>query len=172
MTRRGTAAAPGPIPRVLLDELALAQTNKTTRGGEPIVLLTHSMGGQIAYDAVTSFLPAANSNIKVDFWCATASQVGFFEELNMFIASSPDFSKASGKRTPVGKAHLEHWWNLWDRNDIISFTTHGIFADGIDDEEYWSGTSLAAAHGSYLERPSFYRRFADKLKAVFPPRGS
>jgi hypothetical protein len=90
----------------------------------------------------------------------------------MFIASSPDFSKASGSRTPVAKTNLDRWWNLWDRNDIISFTTAGIFADGIDDEEYWSGTSLAAAHGGYLERPSFYRRFADKLKAAFPSRGS
>lgn len=171
MTRRGIAAAPGQIPRVLMEELVLAQTNKEARGGEPIVLLTHSMGGQIAYDVLTSFLPAAHSGIKVDFWCATASQVGFFEELNMFLASVPTFSKATGQPAPVPNVHLVHWWNVWDRNDIISFTTTGIFAKGIDDEEYWSGMSLAAAHGGYLERPSFYRRFADKLKTVFPPRG-
>lgn len=166
MTRRGSPAAPGPIPTLLMDELTLAQTNKEARGGEPIVLLTHSMGGQIAYDVLTSFLPAAQSRIKVSFWCATASQVGFFEELNMFLASSATFSKATGNATPITNTNLDHWWNLWDRNDIISFTTKGIFADGIDDEEYWSGTSLAAAHGGYLERPSFYRRFADKLRAA------
>ncbi|HVQ07429.1 MAG TPA: hypothetical protein VMS43_03245 [Allosphingosinicella sp.] len=166
MTRRGTAAVPGPIPRVLMDELVRAQANKEARGGEPIVLLTHSMGGQIAYDVLTSFLPASQSHTKVDFWCATASQVGFFEELNMFLASSSSFSKATGKPTPVVRTNLDHWWNVWDRNDIISFTTKGIFASGIDDEDYWSGMSLAAAHGGYLERPSFYRRFAGKLKAV------
>ena|ERR1700730_15938576 len=55
VTRRGSAAAPGTIPSVLLNELAMAQTNKDARGGEPIVLLTHSMGGQIAYGVVTSF---------------------------------------------------------------------------------------------------------------------
>ena len=136
------------------------------------MLLTHSMGGQIAYDVVTSFLPAARSNIKVDFWCATASQVGYFEELNMFIASSTTISKATGRRTPVANANLDDWWNVWDRNDIISFTTRGIFADGIDDEEYWSGTSLAAAHGGYLERPSFYRRFAGKLRRPFRRAGA
>jgi hypothetical protein len=167
MTRRGSAENPGPIPRVLIDELALAQTNKEARGGEPIVLLTHSMGGQVAYDVLSSFLPDDGS-IKVDYWCATASQVGFFEELNMFLASSPNYSKATGRATPLPGANLAHWWNVWDRNDIISFTTKGIFADGVDDEEYWGGTSLAAAHGGYLERPSFYRRFADKLKAAFP----
>ena len=132
------------------------------------MLLTHSMGGQIAYDTVTSFLPTAHSSIKVDFWCATASQVGYFEELNMFLASSNDFSKATGKRTPLVTSNLGHWWNVWDRNDILSFTTQGIFAEGIDDEEYKTGLSVAAAHGGYLERPSFYRKFADKLEAAFP----
>ena len=172
MTGRGTAAAPGPIPKVLIDELVLAQTDKESRGGEPVVLLTHSMGGQIAYDVVTSFLPAVRNDIKVDFWCATASQVGYFEELNMFLASSIEFSKATAKPTPFARANLGRWWNVWDRNDIISFTTRGIFGDGIDDEEYWSGMSVAAAHGGYLERPSFYRRFAGKLRAAFSSCGS
>lgn len=164
MTRRGSPQTPGQIPRVLMDELALAHTNKVARNDEPIILLTHSMGGQIAYDVLTSFLPAAGSPVKVDFWCATASQVGFFEELNMFLASSPKFSKATGQRTPIASANLGSWWNVWDRNDILSFTTQGIFASGVDDDEYWSGMSIAAAHGGYLERPSFYRRLAAKLQ--------
>jgi hypothetical protein len=170
MTRRGAATAPGKIPQVLIDELALAQANKEARGGEPIVLLTHSMGGQVAYDVLMSFLPAAQSAIKVDYWCATASQIGFFEELNMFLASSPHYSKATGKTTPLSNANLDRLWNVWDRNDILSFTTNGIFAKGIDDEEFWSGMSIAAAHSGYLERPSFYRRFASKLTAAFPPQ--
>ncbi|MBY5694684.1 hypothetical protein [Rhizobium leguminosarum] len=171
MTLRGTANAPGAIPKVLISELESAAETKRKRAGEPTVLLTHSMGGQIAYDVLTSFLPAASSEVKVDFWCATASQVGYFEELNMFLASSKKFSRASGLLTPLPYAHLGRWWNVWDPNDIISFTTKGIFADGIDDEKYWSGMSLAAAHGGYLERPSFYRRFADKLKTAFPGGG-
>ncbi|MGC2221074.1 MAG: hypothetical protein WA624_01210, partial [Methylocella sp.] len=76
----------------------------------------------------------------------------------------------TGKRTPLVTSNLGHWWNVWDHNDIISFTTEGIFADGIDDEEFWTGKSVAAAHGGYLERPSFYRLFAEKLKAAFPNR--
>lgn len=168
---RGSRAAPGRIPSVLIAALETAQINKDNRGGEPIVLLTHSMGGQIAYDVITAFLPTAKSRIKVDFWCATASQVGFFEELNMFLASSNDYSKATGKPTPLDTTHLGHWWNVWDNNDIVSFTTEGIFAKGIDDKEFSTGMSLVAAHGGYLERPSFYRLFADKLEAVFPGKG-
>ncbi len=166
VTRRGTPEAPGQIPSILIEELETAWVNKESRGGEPIVLLTHSMGGQIAYDTLTSFLPAKRSPVKVDYWCATASQVGFFEELNMFLASSKRYSRATGKRTPVNSSNLRHWWNVWDHNDILSFTTKGIFADGIDDEEFWTGMSVAAAHGGYLERPSFYRRFAEKLTAT------
>ncbi|MGQ0682033.1 hypothetical protein [Bradyrhizobium sp.] len=162
---RGTAAAPGPIPAVLIKALETAQTNKQQNNNEPIVLLTHSMGGQIAYDTVTSFLPTARSPIKVDYWCAAASQVGYFEELNMFLASDPRNSKATGRPTPVPTANLGKWWNVWDTNDILSFTTKDIFAPGIDDEEYKTGMSSAAAHGGYLERPSFYRQFAEKIKA-------
>ena len=111
MTRRGSPAAPGAIIKVLLDELAIAQVNKVERDHEPIVLLTHSMGGQIAYDVITSFLPSTESDLKIDFWCATASQVGFFEELNMFLASSNEFSKLTGLKTPLPGKHLGRWWN-------------------------------------------------------------
>ena len=81
---RGTVDRPGPIPAVLVNAIKTAQVNKQNRNGEPIVVLTHSMGGQIAYDTVTSFLPgsADSRDIKVDFWCATASQVGFFEAVS------------------------------------------------------------------------------------------
>ncbi|KSV67426.1 hypothetical protein N185_30550 [Sinorhizobium sp. GW3] len=171
MTRRGTPDAPGDIPKVLISALEFATKTDRARSGEPTVLLTHSMGGQIAYDVLTSFLPAARSEAKVDFWCATASQVGYFEELNMFLASSEEYCSARGRPTPLPRAHLGRWWNVWDPNDIISFTTKGIFESGIDDEKYWSGMSLTAAHGGYLERPSFYRRFADKLKTEFPREG-
>lgn len=121
------------------------------------MLLTHSMGGQIAYDVILSFLLASGNSAKVDFWCTTASQVGFFEELNMFLASSEDYSKATGRRTPLITFNLGRWWNLWDSNDIISFTTKGIFTDGIDDEEFWSGMSVPrewSAHQSRRGKPT------------------
>jgi hypothetical protein len=33
----------------------------------------------------------------------------------------------------------------------------------VDDESFDAGLSLISAHGGYLQRPSFYRRFAEKL---------
>lgn len=162
LRERGQAGSPGPIPTRLLDKLAAADADKRARHGEPLVVLTHSMGGQLVYDAVTHFLPETPefSGIRVDFWCATASQVGFFEEAKLFLAS--DKAIRAPARVPFPAAHLGVWWNVWDHNDVISFTAQGII-DGVRDESYDTGLSLASAHGGYLSRPSFFRRLAQRL---------
>jgi hypothetical protein len=160
---RGDATSPGPIPQLVMDTLAQA---KTEAPNEPLIVLTHSMGGQIVYDLMTHFLPKTQSNLRVDFWCATASQVGLFEEMKLFLESRPLYSKANGNKVPFpDKKYLGLWWNVWDHNDFISYTA-GPIIDGVDDESYDSGVSLIKAHGEYLMRPSFYRQFANKLAAA------
>jgi hypothetical protein len=153
---RGTPADPGPIPTLLIAKLRDLSANAASRS-EPLVLFSHSMGGQLVYDALTAFLP----DVHVDFWCATASQVGFFEELKLFLASNPQYSK--GKPVPF-PPNLGAWWNVWDYDDFISYTARDIIQN-VDDGNFDSGMSLLAAHGGYLECPSFYRRFASKLSA-------
>lgn len=168
--RRGTPEQPGEITQRLLDQLEKAYDLQQQRHGEPIVLLSHSMGGQIVYDVLTYFLPnmPQYQHIKVDFWCATASQVGIFEEMKLFAMSSPNFSQAKGnKMTLPASAQLGHWWNVWDANDYLSYTARPIF-DNIDDESYDSGMSVISAHGGYLQQPSFYRKFATKLRTHLP----
>ena len=162
---RGTATQPGEIPQRFLEKLQQAQDHKRARDGEPLVVLSHSMGGQIVYDAVRHFLPAtpALQDLRIDFWCATASQVGFFEELKLFLNSTLNYKR--GYPVPFPAAHLGVWWNVWDQNDFLSYTVKDIIAQG-DDESYNSGMSLLAAHGGYLQRPSFYRAFASKLRTA------
>lgn len=156
---------PGEIPTILLNKLLAAHQNKEERGNEPLIVLSHSMGGQIVYDAITAFIPNNESykDIHVDFWCATASQIGFFEEAKLFLASKPEFLTDNPVHFP--KSGLGCWWNVWDSNDVLSFTGKRIF-QGIDDESYSSGMSVLGAHGGYLFRPSFYRKFAKKLEAA------
>lgn len=155
--------APGEIPKRMLEKLQVAHANKLSRNGEPLVVLSHSMGGQIVYDAVTNFLlqDQASQGSRIDFWCATASQVGFFEEAKLFLTSKPEHK--TGNPVPFPSAHLGVWWNVWDHNDFLSFTAKDIIK-GIIDEEFDSGMSLLEAHGGYLERPSFYHAFANKLR--------
>ncbi len=162
---RGDSAVPGRIPQRLLAALQKASADSRAKDDEPLVVLTHSMGGQLVYDAVSHFLPKnpALADVRIDFWCATASQVGFFEEAKLMLASDPAYRM--GNPVPFPSANLGKWWNVWDPNDFLSFTARGIVA-GVDDESYSSGMPLVTAHGGYLDRPSFYRRFAEKLEAA------
>lgn len=164
--RRGDAAQPGPIPQCVINELVELREIQKARSGEPIVVLSHSMGGQIMYDMVTHFLPQLPEleDVRIDFWCASASQVGFFEELKLFLNSSPDYGAHASRLVPFpSRKHLGHWWNVWDHNDIVSYSTDGII-EGVDDEAYNSGMDIVTAHLGYLLLPSFYRKFAVKLK--------
>jgi hypothetical protein len=123
------------------------------------------MGGQIVYDAVSHFLPGNPEfqGLKINFWCATASQVGFFEEAKLFRASSRE--NLPGHPVLFPDKHLGVWWNVWDHNDVISYTARDIVMS-VDDEPFDSGMSLFYAHGGYLDRPSFYRLFAKKLESA------
>jgi hypothetical protein len=164
---RGDPKEPGRIPLAVLKKLQEVQAKRTDER-EPLVVLSHSMGGQLVYDLASTFIPQspAFQDLRIDFWCASASQVGLFEELKLFAASDPQFSRQSNQAAPFpDRRYLGGWWNVWDHNDFLSFTVKSIFA-GVDDAEFNTGLSLIHAHSGYIERPSFYRAFADKLVAA------
>ncbi|MEO7752343.1 MAG: hypothetical protein ABIS35_02925 [Terracoccus sp.] len=165
VARRGTAEAPGPIPLRVLAGLETAAFAAASRE-EPLVVITHSMGGQILYDVLTHFLPRLPryGEIRVDFWCATASQVGFFEELGLFLESDPGHSRATGVLTPQPSSEvLGGWWNVWDHADMLSFRAEGIFA-GVDDSPFFVAGSLATDHNAYLDNRDFHRMLAVRVR--------
>jgi len=153
------AENPGTIRKAVLDALMQAK-EATSDQDEPLVVVSHSMGGQVVFDIATNFL---GPELRIDFWAATASQVGLFEEMKLLLAS--DLLIHGPQRAPF-PPNVGWWWNVWDSNDVLSFTARDIFSSQVDDEEWDSGASLAAAHGAYLRRPSFYRKLAEKIKAV------
>lgn len=163
---RGTADAPGPIIERALGGLEVAAFAAESRQ-EPVVVLTHSMGGQIVYDLVTHFLPRMpqHHSMRIDYWCAAASQVGFFEELGLFLESDPDRGQGPAPLTPLpSREFLGGWWNVWDHADLLSFRAAGIF-EGVDDSPFFASGSLTTDHNKYLSAPEFYRQFADRLHA-------
>lgn len=165
LSTRGTAEAPGPIPLRVLETLDVAQFAADSRG-EPLVVLTHSMGGQILYDLLTHFIPRMpeHRGIRVDFWCATASQVGLFEELKLFLESDPALGADSGGLAPRPPAeHLGGWWNVWDHADLLSFRAAGIF-EGVDDGPFFAAGSLATDHNRYLDSVPLHRELARRLR--------
>lgn len=181
LSQRGDALAPGPIPLKVLAGLREARRLQVQRGGEPIVVLSHSMGGQIVYDLVTHFLPQLPEfhDLRIDFWCAAASQVGLFEEMKLFKVSSPFYSAFMQTLVPYpNPRQLGYWWNVWDHNDVLSFSTANIFEcrpehrHGVDDEPFNAMKATGPdAHNGYLVRPQFYQRFAEKLRAVLSAAG-
>jgi hypothetical protein len=165
LTTRGTSEAPGPIPLRVLETLDVAQFAADSRE-EPLVVLTHSMGGQILYDLLTHFIPRMpeHREIRVDFWCATASQIGLFEELKLFLASDPAFGSDTGTQAPRPPAeHLGGWWNVWDHADLLSFRAEGIF-EGVDDGPFFAAGTLATDHNRYLDSAPLYRTFAERVR--------
>ena len=165
ISTRGTAGAPGPIPLRVLETLEVAQFAADSRD-EPLVVLTHSMGGQILYDLLTHFIPLRpeHRGIRVDFWCATASQVGLFEELKLFLASDPAVCADAGTRAPRPPAeHLGGWWNVWDHADLLSFRAAGIFED-VDDGPFFAAGTLATDHNRYLDSEPLYRALARRVR--------
>ncbi len=168
---RGTPADPGPIPRRVLDTLRAAGSADIERGAdEPVVVLSHSMGGQLVYDALTAFATVAadegqgESGIpRVDLWCASASQVGLFAELGMFLRTE------SPALVPVPAERLGYFWNAWSSSDVLSFPAEGRVAGAHDADFAWPGTPTAT-HLAYLREEAFYRTFAAMIAAHCRPR--
>lgn len=171
LSGRGNALAPGPIPERILGVFREAHALRAAREGEPLVVLSHSMGGQIVYDLFTHFLPRMPEyrDLHVDFWCACASQVGMFEELKLFLESRPDYSAERGNQAPFpDRRFLGAWWNVWDHADLLSFRAEGIF-EGVDDTAFFLGESLQNDHNAYLKNAAFYRTLAAKVRVRSSP---
>lgn len=161
---RGTPEKPGLIVERVLDSLRIAKKNQEFRPQEPLIVFSHSMGGQIIYDIITSFLPVNDAlrDLHIDFWVGASSQVGLFEEMKVFLASNDAYKLGYPVPFP-NKKYLGHWWNMWDSNDFLSFTTKNIFA-GVDDTPFDSGLAPTDAHVGCLTRASFYTLFAEKAR--------
>lgn len=160
--RRGEGNAPGEIPNLVLDALKTAH-RKRKETGEPIVVLTHSMGGQLLYDAVNHF---ANhdpelSDLVVDHWITCGAQVSLFAEMGL-LRDQPSPGASSKLPKP---ARVAKWTNYYDVNDVVGFIMAPVF-DDVRDVSYDTGYGLAFAHTGFLARASFFKRIARDLSAV------
>ncbi|WP_295820043.1 hypothetical protein [uncultured Deinococcus sp.] len=162
LDRRGTPGAPGPIVQRVLDALARAHASRLD-SGEPLVVLTHSLGGVLLYDVLGAFLPAAPElrDVRVDFWCAAGSQVGPFVELGLM---------AGGPASPTAGPHLGYFWNVWSESDLLSFPAADM-VPGVHDTAFPLGSNVQAGHLAYLQRPAFYRTLAAKVEVHTGRRG-
>lgn len=158
--RRGTHDTPGDIPKRVLAALRRAQARKKETG-EKIVIVSHSMGGQLIYDALTHFAEgdAVLDAIEIDHWITCGSQVSLFAEMQLFLGQPVS---APGTKLQRPKRVLA-WTNYYDVNDLVGFIMEPVF-EGVKDLAYDTGYGLLFAHTGFLARPSFFEAVAKRLK--------
>lgn len=152
LTSRGERKTPGRI-------LQTVQAALVTAPDEPLIVLTHSMGGNIFYDLLTYYRP----DIQVDAWVSVAGQVGLLEELKLFKASNPAvrFPEQVSASPNIG-----YWVNVYDPVDVLGFAAEPIF-DGVEDMPYKTGSGWAAhALENYFGAPRFYEAIVPKLEVA------
>ncbi|MBT3072473.1 MULTISPECIES: hypothetical protein [Streptomyces] len=154
LAQRGTPEQPGPIVREVVEGIERAVAGN--RAGLPLVVVAHSMGGNIVYDVLSHFRP----DLTVDTLVTVGSQVGLFEELKLFGASRPEINGETGGRVPLPPG-LGRWINVVDHSDLLAYRVGPIF-DGAEDYAYPSGA--AWAHTAYLVQPCFHARLARLLR--------
>lgn len=159
---RGTKDQPGTIIETVVADLDAAVAAKTA--ADPyLILIAHSMGGNICYDILSYYRP----DLQVDAFVTVGSQVSLFEELKLFNLRVPNVPGPGGDRVPK-LSNIARWLNIYNTNDVLSFACDRVFAEVVD-YEFPAGSlfGMRAAHGLYFERISFYERLAYRLRRMF-----
>lgn len=148
---------PSSILADVLEKLREADAARTA-GDDRLVVVGHSLGGLLAYDALTYYLP----DIKVDCFITVGSQVALFEEMTLCRSSLHDVPKNPPSDRLPKPSNVGRWINVYDSNDVFSFRAEGVFLDA-EDYKFDTGYGLLGAHGGYFLSPSFYRRLAKRI---------
>lgn len=148
---------PSSILANVLESLRKADAGRTPNDNK-LVVVGHSLGGLLAYDAITHYLP----DIKVDYFITVGSQVALFEEMTLCKASEPGVPKNPPNDRLPKPSKVARWINVYDTNDVFSFRAEGVFLDA-EDYKFDTGYGLLGAHGGYFLSPSFYKRLAVRV---------
>jgi hypothetical protein len=154
LERSDAQGAQRGILQAVAKEIEAAIRERTEN--DPLVVIAHSMGGNIVYD----LLSYHRRDLSCDTLVTVGSQVGLFQEFDLFAAKHPGLIPPAKVPRP---SNISRWINVYDRNDFLGFAAGRIF-DGVKDYEYATGRGLLKAHSSYFLRPSFYARLSARLK--------
>ncbi|MFI9261355.1 hypothetical protein ACIGT4_27155 [Streptomyces sioyaensis] len=155
LSARGTVQHPGEIVQIVGDSLREAAGRAPD--GESLVVVAHSMGGNIVYDLASHYSP----QLTIDCLVTVGSQVGLFAEFSAFHGVADDLPSPGRERVPA-LPNIRAWVNVVDRSDILGYLAEPIF-EGVDDYKYESGALWA--HSGYFRQPNFYSRLTKRVKA-------
>lgn len=129
--------------------------------GDKLIVVGHSMGAIILYDmlsgqeVVDALSTAVGAPFLIDLLLTVGTQVGVFEELDLFSHSVPGES-------PGRPACLGAWWHIYNQMDVLSFGVVGVI-DGVTQFSVDTGANIVDAHGAYFTSPVFHRRLRKRL---------
>lgn len=151
--QRGTPDAPGPIVKRIIDGLDDAwKLKKEAKDSSRLIVVAHSMGGNIMTDIVSHFRP----EIEIDVLITVATQFPLFADLHMF----PGLDTRS---RPIKKPpNVKRWINFYDVNDFFGFTAHPMF-EGIEDVDFASGRVGITTHADCFKFVSLYERMGEAI---------
>lgn len=165
LAERGDGHEPGHIAATVL--AALSEASKLAREkNEPLVVISHSFGGEIVYDILTHY--AKDSDLEIDVWVTVGSQVGLFEEMSLLWTSPGRVDRTAVPQEAIASPLLaKHWLNIVDTNDVLGFLVLPTFtaaaAGTVRDFKYDTGYAVNGAHSGYFKWPSFYKRLAQRI---------
>jgi hypothetical protein len=150
--QRGTPQAPGPIVQRILAGIDRAVEGADSKNDSELIVVAHSMGGNIMCDIVSHFRPEQ----KIDLLITVASQFPLFADLHMF----PGLDTHT---RPIAKPpNVRRWINVYDMNDVFGFTAQPMFT-GVEDVEYASGKFGTTTHADCFKFVSLYEHLAQAV---------
>ena len=157
---RGDKEHPGAIVREVMKYLDIARDAQSAT--DPLILIAHSMGGNICYDILSYYRP----DIHVDFFITVGSQVPFLRDLELLNKKDANIPGTGGGKVPKLK-NVKYWLNVYNTSDFLSFPCDPIF-EGVTDYKYNSGIFInpMTPHSAYFSQTSFYEELVDCLRSL------
>jgi len=161
---RGRLGAPS-INSVVVNGIKAAAAVKNTKGErEPLIVVTHSFGSELLYDALTA--DDFPDDLTIDLWVTVGAQTSLFAEMRLY-KTSPS-AVPSATHPELGKPpQVRRWINFYDPADALSFMHEPVFGEAaVSDILVGAGANAVNAHGHYFVVPSFYERIAQDVGSL------
>ncbi|MEU0004583.1 hypothetical protein ABZ079_09855 [Streptomyces sp. NPDC006314] len=145
-------------PNPIVDVVAgcIEDVSSTAPPGQHLIVVAHSMGGNIVYDILSRFRP----KLHVDTLVTVGSQVGLFAEMGLF-EYVRNYQRDGNRPQKVPQLkNVDRWINVLDRSDILAYRCSPIF-EGVADYEY--PTNRPWAHSAYFKQPNFHARLGARI---------
>jgi hypothetical protein len=160
LAQRGSREQPGDIIKTVIGAIEQAEQQKTATDNR-LIVIAHSMGGNIIYDLLTHYRP----DLKVDLFVTVGSQVAVFKELGLY-KEDESFQSSTTPRPRIAKPqNVGAWMNVFDPLDVLGFAVEAVYED-TKDFAYSNEATVLNAHTLYFLRPKFHQRLRARMAEI------